>query len=133
MWNWFYGECIHNNLHFLVHLRWKDCFQHQPYSQNILPFLAWSAAAVLNVTHSSKVKHLRDKFGFSSLSKVAFLAIIKIKIFKNLFWEIPGYLYLLNQRKKYGCNALLTHSMWQTHRKINFLPRSKYKWKYTFH
>ena len=31
-----------------------------------------------------------------------------------------------NKEKKNGCHALSTHSMWQTHLKINFLWRSKY-------
>ena len=43
---------------FLVHLRFQDFSA--PAS------LVWSAAAVLNIAHSSKVKHLRDKFGFST-------------------------------------------------------------------
>ena len=34
------------------------------------------------------------------LREVGFLATLKIKIFKNVFWEMPGYSYLLKQRKK---------------------------------
>ena len=52
---------------FLAHLRFQGCVQHQPFSQDIMPFWrdGWHLFSTF-VYLLSKVKYPRDKVGFST-------------------------------------------------------------------
>ena len=73
LWNWFCDKYICTSLHFLSAFTLSSLFSASASFPRYSAFLAWSAAAVLNVAHSSKIEYARDKFGSSTSFFVFFV------------------------------------------------------------